>query len=129
MDGRDGLAVLAFLLRERVFIKSPAEGQGALAHGDVVLLAAGEIVQGKRKLATGHSAQITLEPVRHMHACLGASFGNHVHHDRQSDKGLDHGFWVLRCYEEIQIMHGFFASTITPTDLRARHIRMALQSF
>ena len=71
------MRVAGFLLglEQAVFVQAQAALDGALAHDDVVLLAAGEISKREGKLGVAHHAQIRLDAAGEDDGGLGFALG------------------------------------------------------
>ncbi len=78
------LRIARFLLRseQAVFIEPQAARDGALAHHDVVLLAAGEIGERERILRVAHHAQVGLNSAFQHHAGFRLAFRAHGNNSR-----------------------------------------------
>ena len=63
---------------EPVFVERPAAGERALAHDDVVLLRAGEVVQREGILGVLHHAQIGLDAALQPHARFRRAVRDHA---------------------------------------------------
>ena len=84
--------VARFLLgfEQAVFVEPQAALNRALAHDDVVLLAAGEIGEREWKLRVAHHAQIALDAAFENHARLRVALGDDLEDAGLRDKILDH---------------------------------------
>ena len=84
--------VARFLLRfeQAVFVQPQAALDRPLPHHDVVLLAAGEIRQRKRKFPVAHHAQIALDAAFQNHARLRFAFRRDFENSRLRNKKFNH---------------------------------------
>ena len=126
-DGGRWGDVFAFHHAQAVLIQGPAAFQGALAHGDVVLLAAGEVVQGKREVGTRHRAQVALQAIGKMHAGLGVAVRDDMSDQRMADEGSDDLQRLAGRDEEVEVVHDLLATAETAADLHLSRGGMLLQ--
>ncbi len=102
-----------------VFVEAQAALDGALAHDDVVLLAAGEIGQGERKFRVADHAQIRLDAARQNHAGLGLALGRHAEDARLA--AVKKSITAAGCFEEA-------SKSMSPmTSLKRRKLPAVLQ--
>ena len=75
LDGRSFLSRsgIGRSRRETIFVQRPTALQRAAAHLDVVLFAAGEVIQRKRIFSQTDDAQVALDPGAKPHTRLGRS--------------------------------------------------------
>ena len=118
---------------ETIFVESPPAFQGAVAHFDVVLLAAGKIIQRERVFVRANHAQITLDPGSEPRAGLGRAFCNDRFDKRVTSEKLRDGFRLLGRNNEVQIAHYFPAPTITTSNVDMERVgvrgQIIFQSF
>ena len=85
-----GIARFGFGFEQAVFIQPQTALNRALAHDDVVLLAAGEIGQGKRKFPVADHPQIALNAALKNDARLRFALGRDFDDVRLRDKEFNH---------------------------------------
>src|SRR5438034_1264694 len=123
------LRVAGFLLRlkQAVFVEAQAAFDGALAHDDVVVLAAGEVGERERKLRVSHNAQVGLNATLQDHTGLGVAFGAHAHHAGLAREKLDDLLRVLRRYQKINVANDLLESPHAAGGAATNHVGMAAQ--
>ena len=112
---------------EAVFVERPATGESAGAHADIVLLAAGEIIQGEWKLGTGHSAQVALDAALEDHAGFCGAVGEDIFHKRMGGEECHDGFRLFRGNDEVEIADDFFFPAEAAGNLGEVDIRVPAQ--
>jgi hypothetical protein len=118
VDWGDGLEELAtFGGGEAIFIEGPAAFEGAGAHLDIMLFAAGEVVQGKGKFGPGDEAEVTLEAILQEHAAFGGSVGEDIADEGMGDEVGTNWLGGFGLDEEVDVADFFFAAAETSGDL------------
>ena len=124
--GRSFLA--CFRLRrkwgEPVFVQRPAAFERAIAHLDVVFLAAGKIIDGERIFAAAHHTQIALNAGTNPHARFCRTLGEDRLGQRMCDKRFRDRSRRFRGDDKIKIPHDFLAPAITTRDADLQRVGM-----
>ena len=89
----------------------------------MVLLAAGEMVQGGGELRFGDHAKVRLQAVAQPHRALGRAAGDHLHHLDRSCEGLHRGVGRRGGDDEIDVAVGLCVPADAPGDLGAQDAR------
>ena len=95
---------------EAVFVEREPLFEGERAHGDVVFLGAGEVVQGEGKLRVGDGAEVALDAVFQADGGFGVAAGDDGVDLRQRGEILADERGFLGGDEEIEVMHGFLGA-------------------
>ena len=129
LAGHPQVRVARFLLRleQAVFVEAQAAFDGALAHDDVVVLAAGEVGERERKLRVSHNAQVGLNATLQDHAGLGVALGAHAHHAGPAREKLDDVRRFLRRHQKINVADDFLESPHAAGGAATNHVGMAAQ--
>ena len=128
MDVRQRLLEFASLGgAEAVFVERPATGESARTHADIVLFAAGEIIQGEWKLWTGHSAEVALDAAFEDHAGFCGTVGEDIFHKRMGGEECHDGLGLFRGNDEVEVADDFFFPAEAASDLGEVDIRMSTQ--
>ena len=112
---------------EAVFVERPATGESAGAHADIVLFAAGEIIQCEWKLRTGHSAEVALDAALEDHAGFCGAVSEDIFHKRMGGEECHDGLWLFRGNDEVEVADDFFFPAEAAGDLGEVDIRMSTQ--
>ena len=123
------IARLLLGAEQAVFVQPQAALNRALAHDDVVLLAAGEIHQGKRKFRVGHHAQIGLNAAFEQHAGFRFALRDDACWRLSSRfvEKIDDASRVFRRHEQVNVADDFLASAQTAGFARPNHVGMRAQ--
>ena len=123
--------IARFLLgfEQAVFVQPQAARNRPLAHDDVVLLAAGEIRQRKRKLLVAHHAQVALDAAVQNHTRLGVAPGGDFDDPRLRDKKFNHLRRLLRRRQQVNVADDFLEPPQTARRAATNHVRMFAQIF
>ena len=114
---------------EAVFVDRPAAFERPLAQLDVVLLAAGKMVQRVGVLGIGHQPQIALDAGLQPHGNFGRSARDDFRHLRPRDEELGHRRGITGGDDKIQVAHDLLAPAEAARFARARDRGMAAQFF
>ena len=103
---------------EAVFVQRPATRQCPRAHPDIVLLAAGEIIQGEREFGARDRPQVALDPVLQADAGLRRPAREHCFNKRVRGEKFHDRSCVLRRNQEVEVAHDFLFPPVASGDLR-----------
>ena len=106
---------VVFDAEQSVLVEGKAAFDGALAEGDIVHLAAGEVLQSGSVAAAGEEADVDLEVVAEGKADFVLAFGEELVDERKGGDMFDRraddaGFACRAGDEEVEVAHGFPAS-------------------
>ena len=110
--------------RKPIFIQGPTAFQRAAAHLDVVLLAAGKVIERERIFGRADHAQIALNAGAQSHARFGRALRDDRFDQRMLDKKFRDRVRLLGRHDEIEIAHDFFAPPITSGKIDMQRIGM-----
>lgn len=112
-----------------VFVEGKALFAGKGAEFDVMLLAAGKILEGKGKVCIADRTEVALQAVFKPNRSFGVAVGDDfVDLGKGGEKGSDPG-GVGGGDEEVEIVEGFLGTSVGSGDFGAVHRRMVAQSF
>jgi hypothetical protein len=103
------LGVAGFLggAEESVFIEAQAAGNGALAHDDVVFLAAGEVGEGEGVLGVGDHAEVGLHTVAKVNTGFGVAVAEDLDDVGEGDEVLEDSGGVFGGRDEVEVTDDF----------------------
>src|SRR3990172_4021090 len=93
-------------VRYAVLAELQATAAELVPQGDIVLLAAGEVLQQRAEAVMFHQAQVNLHPPAHDYRGLGRPLSQHLLHQGQAGKRLNDRFGVVRGTHDIDIADG-----------------------
>jgi len=128
LDQQGGVARFDVGFEQAVFVEPQAALDGALAHDDVMLLAAGEIGEGEGKFRVAYHAQIRLDAALQHDTGLGIALGADADDARLRGEKLDDGGRVARRGEKINVANDLLAAAQTAGGAAARDVRMLAQA-
>ena len=110
------LGVAGFLgaFEQAVLVEAQAAGDGALAHGDVVLFAAGEVGLRERILGVADDAQVALDSALENDAGLGVALGRDGQDAGLAGEKPDDRLGSFRRNEEVDVADDFLVAAQTP---------------
>ena len=125
------LRVARFLLgmEQAVFVQPQPAIDRALAHDDVMLLAAGEIQQRRGILRVADHPQVGLDAALQQHAGLGFALGQHLQNAGLAGEELDDLRRLLRRGEQINVPNHLAMPPQAARRAAADHVRMGPQRF
>ncbi len=106
----------AFIRRpeKTVLVELEAHADGAIAQGDVVILAASEVLQGGAEAVARKRAQVDLQVFRpDFRAGFVFAFAQHLGDARIGDESFQRGRHSGPCGEDVHIADGFLAAAQT----------------
>ena len=133
-DHRDFRRGLLFCFRrghgqrgQAILIQGPAAFERAVAHLDVVFLAAGEVIQGEGVFGRLDHAKIALNPGVQPHTGLGRALRNNRFDQRMGGEKLRDRLGFACGHDKIQIPHDLAPPPVTPGQVHLQRIRMIRQ--
>ena len=100
----------------------------AMAHGDVMLLRAGEVMEGEIELLRGHDAKVRLQAILEAHAGLRLSMGGHLLHAGIGDKPIHNRLRFRRGHEEVEVADCFAGTAERSGGFGERDLRQRTQA-
>lgn len=122
--GDEGFGVIFFDVEESPFGEFHAAGDAALAHGDVVFFAAGEVGEGVGELEVGDDAEVALDAVLEEHGGFGLAMVEDAADLGEGDEGLHEALGGGGGGDDVDIFDGFFPSAKAAGEGDARGGRM-----
>ena len=112
---------------EPILVQSPTALQGPAPDLDIVLFAAGKIIEGERIFRRGHHPQVALNAGAQSHARFRRPLGDHRLDERMVNE--ERGDFRRRRsrHDEIEIAHDLFPAPVTARDADMERLGMRAQ--
>jgi hypothetical protein len=114
-------------LEKAVLAEFIAPVDGDFPQGDVVVLGAGEVLEGSAVAFRGNHPEVHVKALLEAHRGFGGPLAPDLDHPREGHEKIHHPGRVGGDHQEIHVADGFFHPTDGAGDVGPLHFRQALQ--